>query len=108
MVVRAGTSSLDGALAVGRRKRRRHGCSQPCQRRRNFDPPSPKSNCPTQRLPVSQQVESVPPVWPVHPGRWSGWRAEEAGPFLLAEAVALAPDVEDVAVMEQAVEDGGG
>src|SRR5689334_15666917 len=53
-------------------------------------------------------MESVPPVWPVRPGRWSGWCAEEAGPLLLSEPVAFAPDVEDVAVVEQSIEDGGG
>jgi hypothetical protein len=53
-------------------------------------------------------MESVPPIWPVWPGRWSRWGAEEAGPLLLSEAVALASDVEDVAMVEEPVEDGGG
>src|SRR5262249_46566125 len=53
-------------------------------------------------------MESVPPIWPVRPGWWCGRRTEEAGALLLSEPVALAPDVEDVAVVEESVEDGGG
>jgi hypothetical protein len=54
-------------------------------------------------------VESVGGVEPSLLAGAAGWSgAEEAGPLLLSEAVALAADVEDVAVVEEPVEDGGG